>query len=180
MLYEMMKDLDISGSYLLQLLKKHLPLETSESVISENLQYNIPSIINFYIPLHLVEHEYGELFEMILQKMLAPKKFTEDVTNHMLVESILLSARTEKHLELLRQWYESGKITDLDGKVIEGIELSTKHKHSMVRRLFTSRDIPLEDKQKYLKQLEEIDTTDWTDKTKHYCKSAIPDIEVKR
>jgi hypothetical protein len=47
----MMKDLEISGYYLLNVLKKHIASETSEDVISENLQFNIPAIINNYIPL---------------------------------------------------------------------------------------------------------------------------------
>lgn len=70
-LFDMMKDGDISGSYLLNILKNHIYRETSESVISDNLQHNIPAIIANYIPIHLYEHEYKEVFEIALQKMLA-------------------------------------------------------------------------------------------------------------
>jgi hypothetical protein len=98
----MMKDGDISGSYLLNVIKKHISSETSDSVIAENLQHNIPAIINNYIPLHLIEHEYSEVFELILEKMLAPKLFKENITLHLLLECVVQSARNEKHIELVR------------------------------------------------------------------------------
>lgn len=50
----------------------------------------------------------------------------------------------------------------------------------MVRRIFTSTLIPIEEKQKYLAKLEEIDTTDWMDKTRFFCRAAVPDAHVKR
>ncbi len=37
MLFDMMKDGDISGARFLHILKKHLPAETSEDIIAENL-----------------------------------------------------------------------------------------------------------------------------------------------
>jgi hypothetical protein len=57
MLWEMMKDGDISGAQFLSILKKHLPLETSDSVISENLQRNVPQVLKNYIPLEHFEKE---------------------------------------------------------------------------------------------------------------------------
>lgn len=55
MLFDMMKDGELSGAHFLDMLKKHLINETSDSVIAENLQYNIPAIIKNYIPLDLFE-----------------------------------------------------------------------------------------------------------------------------
>lgn len=56
-LFDMMKDGDISGARFLNILKKHLPNENSEDVISENLQFNIPAIIRSYIPIERYELE---------------------------------------------------------------------------------------------------------------------------
>ena len=62
----MMKDGEISGAQFLHMLKKHLITETSDSVIAENLQFNIPAIIKNYIPLEFYEREYKDVFEMIV------------------------------------------------------------------------------------------------------------------
>ena len=56
-MFDMMKDGDISGAQFLNILKKNLPFETSEDVISENLQYNIPAIIKLYLPVEIYESE---------------------------------------------------------------------------------------------------------------------------
>src|SRR5688572_17583478 len=98
----------------------------------------------------------------------------------MLVEACILCARNERHIDIIKQWFDTGLVSDMDGNTLEGVEISTKHRHSLVRRIYTSRLISLEDKQKCLSQLEAIDTTDWMDKTRYFCRSAIPEVEVKR
>ena len=55
MLYDMMKDGDISGAQYLDIITNNILDEESEDVISENFQYNIPATINSMIPLHLYE-----------------------------------------------------------------------------------------------------------------------------
>lgn len=50
MIYKQMTMLEVSGLWFLEFLKHHLPFETGEDVIADNLQYNVPSIINRYIP----------------------------------------------------------------------------------------------------------------------------------
>lgn len=55
MLFDMMKDGELPGAHFLDMLKKHLVHETSDSVIAENLQYNIPAIIKNYMPLESFE-----------------------------------------------------------------------------------------------------------------------------
>jgi hypothetical protein len=55
MLFDMMKDGELAGAHFLDMLKKHLINETSDSVIAENLQFNIPVIIKNYIPLEQYE-----------------------------------------------------------------------------------------------------------------------------
>ena len=75
MLYDQMKNLELSGVYFLKLLKAHLPQERSEDVIGENLQFNVPSIINRYLPYEMLLPAYGEFFELVVTQMLAPKHF---------------------------------------------------------------------------------------------------------
>ena len=57
MMYEMMKDGDISGAWFLEVIRKHLPNETSDSVIADNLNFNIPATLKNYIPLNYFEKE---------------------------------------------------------------------------------------------------------------------------
>jgi len=66
MLYEMMKDGDISGAFMIEVYKKHLSSETNDSVISDSLQSSIPPIIKNYMPLENFEKEYEELFRLIV------------------------------------------------------------------------------------------------------------------
>ena len=60
------------------------------------------------------------------------------------------------------------------------MKLSTKHKHNIVRRIHTSKDISSEQKQEALNQLSEIDSSDWLEKTSYFSRAAIPSIERKR
>ena len=69
---------------------------------------------------------------------------------------------------------------DLDGEVIEGYQLSIKHKHSLVRKLHTSREISEEDKKKALQELSEMDKSDWLEKTSYFSRAALPDLATKR
>ncbi len=49
-MFDMMKDGDISGAQFFDIIKRNLVNETSDSVISDNLQWNIPAVIKGYIP----------------------------------------------------------------------------------------------------------------------------------
>lgn len=44
----------------------------------------------------------------------------------------------------------------------------------MTRRIYSSHDIALEEKEEILRRLKDEDKSDWTDKTKAYCEAAIP------
>jgi hypothetical protein len=53
----MMKDGEISGALMLEIYKRHLSKETSDSVIADSLQSSIPPIIKNYMPLENFEKE---------------------------------------------------------------------------------------------------------------------------
>lgn len=44
-------------------------------------------------------------------------------------------------MAIVHQWFLQNKVLDLEGNEIEGMKLSTKHKHNIVRRIHTSREI---------------------------------------
>lgn len=78
-LFDMMKDGDITGAYFLDILMTNLENETNESVLSENLVHNIPAIITGRIPNEYYWKKYSAVFTLILEKMLAPKKFFSEI-----------------------------------------------------------------------------------------------------
>ena len=104
--------------------------------------------------------------------MIAPHKFKEDSTNHMLLDSVISYAKSEEHILLLKEWFVSGIITDTERNKIEGVTVSTKHKHNMVRRIYSSFQISLDEKEKMFEDLGEIDKSDWYEKTRAFCKAA--------
>ncbi len=62
---------------------------------------------------------------------------------------------------------------------LKDVELSMKHKHLMVRRVYSSFTIPLEEKKEFLEKIASEDTSDWTEKTRYYCQAAHPTLEIK-
>ena len=70
MLYDMMKNGDLSGSQYLDILLNNLVHETGEDVIADNLQSNVPATINKMIPLEYYEANvfsfYSQLYLVCL------------------------------------------------------------------------------------------------------------------
>ena len=77
---------------------------------------------------------------------MAPQKFQELIIKHLLLECAISSAKTEEHLKLIHSWADTSLVTDLKGDPIEDFVLSIKHKHFIVRRIYTSVEIQLEEK----------------------------------
>lgn len=111
---------------------------------------------------------------MILDQILAAGTVEDNATRHVLTDSMLSSARNEDHYQLLVQWFKTGHLTDTAGTQLEGVEVSLKHKHAMMERIWSSETIPLETKNELMNQLAELDKSDWLDNTKTYCEAAHP------
>ncbi len=62
----------------------------------------------------------------------------------------------------------------MNNKGIPGIEFSNKHKHLMMRRIYSSFAISQERKDRLLEKLTEEDKSDWSEKTKAFCLAAVP------
>jgi len=98
----------------------------------------------------------------------------------LLYDCVIKFAKEEKHIKIIHKWYVDNQITDLSGEAIEGLpEFSNKHLHFMLRQIYQSFEIPLEEKQKLLESLEQKDSTDWMEKSKAYCAVAHPTIDTK-
>lgn len=71
-------------------------------------------------------------------------------------------------------------VTDDSGDKIKGLEVSTRQKHAMVKRIYSSRDIPMEIKLQSMTKLEDCDKSDLLGRTKKFCEAALPTAENKR
>ena len=54
------------------------------------------------------------------------------------------------------------------------VQLSLKHKHTIMERIWSSFEISLDEKERLLAILESQDKSDWIEKTKKFCNSAHP------
>ena len=95
------------------------------------------------------------------------------------MEAIFTSARNDEDIDILVNWYNTGFVHDINGNKLEDIEVSKKHKHSLMQRIWSSVKIPLEDKQKLLSSLEKVDSSDWMVNTKKVCEAAHPGNKEK-
>jgi hypothetical protein len=59
------------------------------------------------------------------------------------------------------------------------VEVSLKHKHSIIQKIFASEEIPLSEKEALMSELEKLDKSDWLDNTKRVCESSIPENKEK-
>lgn len=106
----------------------------------------IPSIIKSYIPSDDYTKRHGEIFELIVDKILSSGAITDNSTKHLLLDAALTCARNEDHLKMLSGWFKEGFVFTTDGKKLDQVEVSKKHKHSVVSRVWSSETIPMAEK----------------------------------
>ena len=175
-LYKIMEDMlrqnDMAGARLLDIIKEQLPQETDVGVITDLMSSLIPQIVNNYIPFELYSETHDELFQVILDEFLASGILKDDSTKHLVVEHLLSSVRNEDHYKLVIKWFEEGAVSTTMGEQIEGIKLSNKHKHEIMKIVWSSVEIPLIKKEQLMADLEASDTSDWLENTKRFCTAA--------
>jgi hypothetical protein len=60
------------------------------------------------------------------------------------------------------------------------VSISTKHKHLMLRRIYSSFKIPQVEKEAMMQKLEETEKDDRMEETKYYCRAALPTRDDKQ
>ena len=111
--------------------------------------------------------------------LLASGNIPKGSTQHLLLESTINFAKTDLDIDVVNKWYQNDVVSDLAGNELRDVEISNKHRHSMVRRIYSSETIPEQVKKDALEKLAEKDSSDWMDKTRYYCKAAVPTKENK-
>lgn len=130
-LYDMLKENHISGAQVLEICKTQLVNETAVDVLTDVMRFVIPVVIKNYIPLERYEQSHKEIFELFLS-ILAKGTITDKSTQHLVLDAILTSARSEEHYAQLINWLNTGFVHDINGTMIENAEVSLKHKHSII------------------------------------------------
>lgn len=178
-MYDMLKLNDLPGARLLGICKKQLIGESEVGVITDVMKFVIPSVIKNHIPLDQYEKTHHDIFELILDNILNSGSIKDNSTKHLVFDALLTSARNEDHIEMLVKWYKEGVVYNTKGTKLDSVEISLKHKHTIVQRIWASIKLPLTQKQEILTSLEEIDKTTWIDNTKKICESSHPDNKQK-
>lgn len=75
--------------------------------------------------------------------------------------------------------FEQGKLINGSGVVLDNFELTLKNKHALVKRIWSSKTIPLSKKQEILAELNKLDKGDWFDETSKFCEAAHPENKEK-
>lgn len=80
---------------------------------------------------------------------------------------------------MLMDWFKTGFVHDIKGTKLDNMEVSKKHKHTIVQRIWGSEKISLETKEELMAKLAGIDSSDWLTNTKKVCEAAHPGNKEK-
>ena len=96
-------------------------------------------MIKSYLPTSVYSEKKGDMFEMILG-ILASGNIKDKATEGLVVNTLFGSAVLEKHLVMLINWFKTNAIHDLQGNKMESIDITKKHKHEIIKRIWTSKE----------------------------------------
>ena len=100
-------------------------------------------------------------------------------TKTLLFDGLIAQCKNEGHYALTLSWFEHGKLTDQNGAALDHVELTLKNKHALVKRIWSSKEIPLAKKDEILAELNKLDKGDWFDETSKFCEAAHPENKAK-
>ena len=178
-LVDMIKNGKIAGSRAFQIIMNNLESETAEDVFADNLRANIPIIVNKYTPEDTHEAKQQLLFDTLMKILVSGRYKDSKSTLELVFTSVLGFAGSESSEKLVYKWLMVGDISDADGKKLEGVEVTLKQKHAMVKNIFASKTIDKDSKKAAFEKLKSLDSSDLLGRTQKYCESAVPDIEEK-
>lgn len=114
----------------------------------------IPYVIRDFIPVEMYEQSNEQVFELILDSILTSGIIKDNSTRHTVIDALLIKARTEKHIKMLKDWFEGGKVFNSKGENLTDVELSLRHKHTIMEKIWSSFEISLDEKERLLSILE--------------------------
>ena len=181
MMYDMIKSGKIAASRVLQIIHDHISTETAEDVIQDVFRFIVPATIKRYIPLDTYQARQSKFFHVVM-KILKSGRFAQSTsTMELLLTSAITFASTDDEMKLVHSWFKNDKVVDLEGNLVEGIQMTLQHKHSLVSKIsgWTKDDATLNACLDKLRQ-DDKEKSDLLGRTEMFCKSARPILEEKR
>ena len=169
-LFDTFRDCKITGIEFLNITLETIKNEQDEDTFSVLLGY-ISSVIRNYLPLKYIT-EYKKKFYNILKTMLENQlsliEYNKDIVKNILIYINGYAVEDEHKKYLI-------KLLNLDSKLI-----SQSRRFSYVRTIYTSRNIPLEEKEKLLNaEIKRDKNSKDSIEAKIACNAALPDRKNK-
>lgn len=166
-------DRKMSSLKYIEFVRKNLPLESVEQILSVGLM-NLSTLISNYIPQELVKENQKILFETLV--LLLNREDDSTLPKDPIVDSLFSFVSNDDHLKLCLGWMEASEIS-VDGKVL--FKLQKKHKYSILSRLFKSRGFSYDFKMDLLMKVTGDDNSDIAINTRARCMAGLPDAAMK-
>ena len=174
---DMIKENDLSGAQLFEICAKQIVKEEAVDVLSEVFKSIIPEVMADYLPSEALPAYKARLFELVDAKLKAGADL-DKATRHLLLDTLISSARTKEQLARLRGLFES-KTADSAHPDTQP-DVSVKHRHAIVKAFFKSKEATAEEREAMMTALDAIpEGKDNLELTRRYCEAAEPSAKSK-
>ena len=140
-MYDNIKSGKIPASRVLKIIINNIGHETAVDVLQDTLGFVTNAIIKNYLHIEVVEERQAELYNIVMGIMTSGRFNEFPSAMESLTSNIIgFSTSAEQH-EKLVSWFESGLITEANGRAIQGTSINVKVRHTMIRKIFGSPHI---------------------------------------
>ena len=154
----------------IEFMQKQLPAETVEQILQVSLM-NLKALIAAYVPLDVVGEKKDALFNTLLTLLQK-----DGVNKDPIVDQLFGFLSSKENVQAALGWLETGKITVGDAALYD---ITTNHKHTILKMLFKSKDFQTTDKMELLELTLGDEKSDLADRTRATCMASLPDPDVK-
>lgn len=137
-------------------------------------------LIADYLPSAQVNQSKEIMFDTLF-KMVGTKNLTENTKND-IVGKLMYFIHSEKSIHMVRNWLETGHVGLSDLPFVQNRPLSQKQQYDLVKSVCSIRNDKLVSQKQKMDLLDKIAGKDKSlegEKTRIFCKYAMPDLKVK-
>jgi hypothetical protein len=163
-------DKSMKSTDFIDFIVNQLPNEPEERILMTGLM-QLRALINQYLPVELVAEKKAALFDAIYGVLMKGTATLEPMA-----DQLFGFISTEEQISKAIEWLKSGKIED-EGRVI--LELKPKHKHSVLKKYFTLKDVADKNKFEMLELVMGDDKSDIAENVRLTCKAYLPNAAGK-
>ena len=138
---------------------------------------NLSALVSYYIPSQFVIEKRKIMFNVLLGLLAQPH--IDHSTKIPIVDNLFAFLSDLENLNLAKLWLENGVVfNNLETKA-ELFKLGTKHRYSILKKIFEEPSIPVPEKHELLAKVIGDDKSDIAENTKETCIALIPTAENK-